>query len=195
MSHKQFIIVQGRVREVHAQFENYILYKTNGDVKGINPHAVTFCDQAGNPLPEEIQEEIKGEKVVQATAQISSNNEKPNVVKVKIGNNNALFNGLRQKSGQEMTHSTVDSDAPEDGSKIREENKPTVTYNLNTINTEEEIRQVAQAVSGLGYKTLKTIVVNRPASGYQDLDHLRTENINAIPKNLKWSAMEEYLEF
>lgn len=195
MSNKQFILVQGRVREVHAQFENYILYKAGADIKGINPHSISFCDQSGNPLPDVVQEELKGEKVIQATAQISSNNEKSNVLKVKIGNNNALFNGLRQKSGQEINSGNAVAEGSETASTIREENKPIVTYNLNTINTEEEIRQVAQSVSGLGVKTLRTIVQNRPEGGYTDLDHLRYENIHVIPKNLKWSAMEQYLDF
>lgn len=195
MSYKQFILVQGRVREVHAQFDTYILYKTNGDIKGVNPHSVSFCDQAGNPLPDEIQAEIKGENVIQETAKISSNNDKPNVLKVKIGNNNALFNGLRQKSSQETTSANGLEGASESDPNLIEDNQPLVTYNLNSINTEEEMRAVAQAVSGLGFKTLRTIVANRPEGGYKDLDHLQTENAHSIPKNLRWSAMEKYITF
>jgi DNA uptake protein ComE-like DNA-binding protein len=172
----EYILHNGRVREVHGRFSNMILYKDNKEVKGTSVIGVTFCDVTGKPLPDPLQVAIKGEDVIKAESLVK---EEPSEVTVRIGNNNPLPREERKEEGRE-----VDSEKTE-GRK----------HDLNRINTETEIRFVAAEVSGLGVKTLKTIVGNRPMGGYRDVEHLREVNGDSIPKNLKWAAMEPYLEF
>lgn len=171
----EFILHNGRVREVHGRFSNMILYKgANKEILGAPLVGAIFCDRTGKPLSDEVQVEIKGAEVIKAESMVKEVNEE---MTVRVGNNNPLPRKEVEEGKEDL---------------IIEERK---LHNLNRINTETEIRLVAAAVSGLGVKTLKTIVGNRPNGGYVDVEHLKEVNGDSIPKNLKWSAMEPYLVF
>lgn len=167
----QYILHNGRVKEVHGQFSNMVLYKDNKEIKGRPLVGTVFCDNLGNPLAEAFQAELKGESAVKAETLIKEDDAP---VTVKIGNNNPL---------------------PKQASADVSDEQTTQKHNLNRINTETEIRLVAADVSGLGAKTLRTIIENRPDGGYDDIEHLKEINGDKIPKNLRWSAMEPYLSF
>lgn len=168
----QYILHNGRVKEVHGQFSNMVLYKDNKEIKSRALVGTIFCDKLGNPLPDETQAELKGEEVIKAESLVK---EDVQALTVKIGNNNPL--------------------PKQEESSVAPVEKTPQKHNLNRINTETEIRLVAADVSGLGVKTLRTIVENRPEGGYSGLEHLKELNGDRIPKNLKWSAMEAYLVF
>lgn len=201
MAYKEYILHGGRVKEVHGKYGNMILYKEpGGGVSSVMPYDVKFCDALGNVFPDDVQAGLKGEKVIQDAALIKEPVNQG--VTVKIGNNNPLPKSIFQEApyskeglGEKEKEEGLNADANNPLGENGQGEKENITFNLNAIEGDSEIRKVAIAVSGLGYKTLKTIIGNRPEGGYTDIEHLKEVNAGSIPRNLKWASMEEYLTF
>lgn len=100
---------------------------------------------------------------------------------------NAQHPFKRLSKGNESSEGTNASDG-----EVKTEIKQ---FNLNDLSIDKRITEIAKAVPGLGKTTLTTILDNRPAEGYADLEHLQSVNAGKIPANLRWSVIADYLLF
>lgn len=201
MSYKEYVLHNGRAKEVHGKFGTMIMFKDNGTIKSVLANNLKFCDAAGNVLDDAQQKALMGNIDMPELG-----NSTPIPVTVKIGNNNPLpipVSPFRKQeyptvntglTGEERKERELSSTNREGGEERKEREEEEV-YNINVIQSEADIKQVASAVSGLGYKTLKTIIANRPDDGYVSAEHIRDVNGSQIPKNIRWSAIEDYLSF
>ena len=201
MAYKEYILHGGRVKEVHGKYSNMILYKDpSGGVKSVLPYNVKFCDATGKVFTDEVQASLKGQKVINDATLIKEPLNQG--VTVKIGNNNPLPKSIFQevpysKGGQEDKEKeeslNADANNPLGENGLGQDDNS--VFNLNTLQDDLDIRKAALSISGLGYKTLKTIVRNRPETGYSNIEHVKDVNAGSIPRNLKWASMEKYLSF
>lgn len=200
--YKEYILHNGRAKEVHGKFGAMIMFKDNGAIKSILANNLKFCDAAGNVLDDVQQKALIGDIDIPEFS-----NSTPIPVTVKVGNNNPLpapVSPFRKQEYPTANSALVGEGRKEEGelsSTNKEEGKEGMkgkeeeVYNINAIQSEADIKHVATAVSGLGYKTLKTIIANRPEGGYVSAEHIRDVNGSQIPKNIRWSAIEDYLSF
>ena len=196
--YKEYVLHNGRAKEVHGKFGAMIMFKDNGRICSALANGLPFCDAQGNPLDADTQSALRGDVILPTIDGKSA----PQPVTVKIGNNNPL--PQLQSTPSLFQQREYDRGRMEEG---REELLPTAeegkehspashtTFNINTINSDEDIRKAAASISGLGFKTLTTIVENRPVDGYVSIDHIKEVNGGNIPRNLKWSSMEDYITF